>query len=86
MLSTSPARRPAPLSVATYTGPVVAVAGGVVSGPADPLSQSNGAADPAAEVEAALAGLDEADLATHADAFEAVNDVILAELQRLEAL
>jgi hypothetical protein len=57
-----------------------------VSGPADPLSQGNGAADPAAEVEAALAGLDEADLATHADAFEAVNDVILAELQRLEAL
>jgi hypothetical protein len=57
-----------------------------VSGPADPLSQSNGAADPAAEVEAALAGLDEADLAIHADVFEAVNDVILAELQRLEAL
>ncbi|HEY6708786.1 MAG TPA: hypothetical protein VJB61_14475 [Actinomycetota bacterium] len=57
-----------------------------MSGPADPLSQGNGAADPAAEVEAALAGLDEADLATHADAFEAVNDVILAELQRLEAL
>jgi hypothetical protein len=58
----------------------------VVSEPADPLSQDNDAADPAAEVEAALAGLDEADLATHADAFEAVNDVILAELQRLEAL
>ena len=57
-----------------------------MSGPADPLSQSNGAADPAAEVDAALAGLDEADLATHADAFAAVNDVILAELQRLEAL
>jgi hypothetical protein len=57
-----------------------------VSGPADPLSQDNGAADPAAEVEAALAGLDEADLAIHADAFEAVNNVILAELQRLEAL
>jgi hypothetical protein len=57
-----------------------------VSGPADPLSQDNGAADPAAEVEAALAGLDEADLAIHAEAFEAVNNVILAELQRLEAL
>jgi hypothetical protein len=57
-----------------------------VSGPAEPLSQGSGAADPAAEVEAVLAGLDEADLATHADAFEAVNDVILAELQRLEAL
>jgi hypothetical protein len=57
-----------------------------VSGPAEPLSQGSGAADPAAEVEAVLAGLDEADLATHADAFEAVNDNILAELQRLEAL
>jgi hypothetical protein len=57
-----------------------------VSGPADPLSQSNRAADPAAEVEAALARLDEADLSTHADAFEVVNDIILAELQRLEAL
>jgi hypothetical protein len=43
-------------------------------------------AGPAAEVEAALAGLDETDLAAHADAFEAVNDAILAELQRLEAL
>ena len=57
-----------------------------MSGPADPLSQGNGAPDPVAAVEAALAGLDEADLATHADAFAAVNDVILAELQRLEAL
>ena len=57
-----------------------------MSGPAEPLSQGSGATDPAAEVEAALAGLDEADLATHADAFEAVNNVILAELQRLEAL
>ncbi|HKP99200.1 MAG TPA: hypothetical protein VJ735_02625 [Actinomycetes bacterium] len=57
-----------------------------MSGPADPLSQGNGAADPAAEVEAALAGLDEVDLAAHADAFEAVNNVILAELHRLEAL
>jgi hypothetical protein len=57
-----------------------------VSGPADPLGQGQGAADPAAEVEAALAGLDEADLADHADAFEAVNDAILAELQRLETL
>jgi hypothetical protein len=57
-----------------------------VSGPADPLGQGQGAADPAAAVEAALARLDEADLADHADAFEAVNDAILAELQRLEAL
>jgi hypothetical protein len=48
--------------------------------------QDVGAADPAAEVEAALAGLDETDLAGHADAFEAVNAAILAELQRLEAL
>ena len=45
------------------------------------------AANPAAdEVEAALAGLDEADPASHAEAFEAVNAAILAELQRLEAL
>jgi hypothetical protein len=57
-----------------------------VSGPAGSLPQDGGAADPAAEVEAALAGLDEADLAAHADAFEAVNAAILAELQRLEAL
>jgi hypothetical protein len=57
-----------------------------VSGPADPLGQDEGAADPVVEVEAVLAGLDEADLAAHADAFEAVNNTILAELQRLEAL
>jgi hypothetical protein len=57
-----------------------------VSGPADPLSQDEGAAGAAAEVEAALAGLDENDPAAHADAFEAVNNAILAELQRLEAL
>jgi hypothetical protein len=57
-----------------------------VSGPADPLPQDPGAADPAVEVEAALAGLDETDLAAHADAFEAVNNAILAELRRLEAL
>jgi hypothetical protein len=43
-------------------------------------------ANPAGEVEAALAGLDEADPASHAEAFEAVNAAILAELQRLEAL
>ncbi|HWD43209.1 MAG TPA: hypothetical protein VHM23_05720 [Actinomycetota bacterium] len=48
--------------------------------------EDEGAADPAVEVEAALAGLDEADLAAHADAFETVNAAILAELQRLEAL
>jgi hypothetical protein len=57
-----------------------------VSGPGGSLPQDKGAADPAVEVEAALAGLDEADLAAHADAFEAVNDAILAELHRLEAL
>jgi hypothetical protein len=37
-------------------------------------------------VEAILAGLDEADPAAHADAFEAVDAAILAELQRLETL
>ncbi|HEX3212197.1 MAG TPA: hypothetical protein VH016_06490 [Actinomycetota bacterium] len=57
-----------------------------MTGPADPLPQDEGAADPAAEVEAALAGLDDSDLAAHADAFEAVNNALLAELQRLEAL
>jgi len=57
-----------------------------VSGPGAPLPQDPGADDPAVAVEAALAGLDEADLAEHADAFEAVNAAILAELQRLEAL
>jgi hypothetical protein len=40
----------------------------------------------ATEVEAILAGLDEADPAGHADAFEAVDAAILAELQRLETL
>ena len=57
-----------------------------MTGPGGSLPQDEGAADPAAEVEAALAGLDEADLAAHAEAFEVVNDTILAELQRLEAL
>jgi hypothetical protein len=56
-----------------------------VTGPEGSLPQE-GAADPAAEVEAAMAGLGEADPAAHADAFEAVNAAILAELQRLEAL
>jgi hypothetical protein len=74
------------LSTATYTDRVVAVAGGAVTGPGGSLSQGEAAADPAAEVEAALAGLDETDPAAHADAFEAVNAAILAELQRLEAL
>jgi hypothetical protein len=74
------------LSTGTYTGRVVADAGGAVSGPGGSLPQDEGAADPATEVEAALAGLDEADLAAHADAFEAVNAAILAELRRLEAL
>ena len=57
-----------------------------MTGPADPLPREEQAADTAAEVEAALAGLDDTDLAAHADAFEAVNNTILAELQRLEAL
>jgi len=57
-----------------------------VSGPAGPFPPDQAAADPAAEIDAALAGLDEADPGTHADAFEAVNAAILAELQRLEAL
>ena len=57
-----------------------------MSGPGGSLPQDEGAADPAVEVEAALAGLDEADLAAHADTFEAVNATILAELKRLEAL
>ena len=57
-----------------------------MTGPADPLPREEQAADTAAEVEAALAGLDEADPADHADAFEAVNNAILTELQRLEAL
>jgi hypothetical protein len=57
-----------------------------VTGPGVPLPQQQGAVDPAAVIEAALAGLDEADPAAHADAFEAVNAAILAELQRLEAL
>jgi hypothetical protein len=57
-----------------------------VSGSDGSLPRDEGVADPAAEVEAVLAGLDEADPAAHADAFEAVNAVILAELRRLEAL
>jgi hypothetical protein len=57
-----------------------------VSGPDGSLSRDEGAVDPSAEVEAALGGLDETDLAAHADAFEAVNAAILAELRRLEAL
>ena len=57
-----------------------------MSGPDGSLPGDGGAADPAAEVEAALAGLDETDLAALADAFEAVNAAILAELRRLEAL
>ena len=57
-----------------------------MTGPEGSLPREERAADPAAEVEAALAGLDETDLAVHADAFEAVNAAILAELQRLEAL
>jgi hypothetical protein len=37
-------------------------------------------------VEAALAELDETDLARHPDALEAVNRVLLAELEQLEGL
>ncbi|HSK35370.1 MAG TPA: hypothetical protein VLA80_01395 [Actinomycetota bacterium] len=57
-----------------------------MTGPADPLPQEAGAVGTSAEIEGVLAGLDETDLAAHADAFEAVNDAILAELRRLEAL
>jgi hypothetical protein len=57
-----------------------------VSGSAGSLPHDAGAADPAAEVEAILAGLDDTDPASHAEAFEAVNAAILAELERLEAL
>jgi hypothetical protein len=38
------------------------------------------------QVQAILTGLDEADPLSHADALEAVDTAILAELQRLEAL
>ena len=57
-----------------------------MSGPAGPYSPDRGAADPAAELAAALDGLDEADPGAHADAFEAANAALLAELRRLEAL
>ena len=57
-----------------------------MSGSAGPLPHEEGVADPAAEVETILAGLDESDPGSHADAFEAVNAAILAELRRLEAL
>ena len=56
----------------------------------DPLQDSRGLGHPrtplADEVQAALAGLDDADAASHADAFEAVDAAILAELRRLESL
>lgn len=57
-----------------------------MSGPEGSLPQDQGAPDPAVAIEATLAGLEGADLAAHADAFEAVNAAILDELQRLEAL
>ena len=57
-----------------------------MSGPAGPYPPDQAATDPATAIEAALTGLDEADPGSHADAFEAVNAAILAELQRLEAL
>ena len=57
-----------------------------MSGPDASLPQDEAVADPAGEVEAALAGLDGGDPADHADVFEAVNAAILAELRRLEGL
>ena len=57
-----------------------------MSGPGVSLPKDEDAGDPGVEVEAILAGLDETDPAAHADAFEAVNEAILAELRRLEAL
>jgi hypothetical protein len=57
-----------------------------VSGPAGPYPPDQVAADPAEAIEAALDGLDEDDPGAHAEAFEAVNAAILAELRRLEAL
>ena len=57
-----------------------------MSGPGVTPPKDQSAADPGVEVGAILAGLDETDRAAHADAFEAVNDAILAELRRLEAL
>lgn len=57
-----------------------------MSGPGVTPPKDQSAADPGVEVGAILAGLDETDPAAHADAFEAVNDAILAELRRLEAL
>jgi hypothetical protein len=56
-----------------------------VSGSGEWLPRDEGA-DPGAGVEAILAGLDDTDQAANADIFEAVNDAILAELRRLEAL
>jgi hypothetical protein len=49
-----------------------------------PLDESASALS--GEVEDALAGIDDADPGTHAEAFEAVNAAILAELERLEAI
>jgi hypothetical protein len=88
-LSTAPRhadRGPILALIWPFLAALFAVAGGVVSGPAGPYPPDHTADDPAAEVEAALAGLDEADPGAHADAFEAVNAAILAELRRLEAL
>jgi hypothetical protein len=57
-----------------------------VGGPGVSPPKDQSVADPGVEGGAILAGLDETDPAAHADAFEAVNDAILAELRRLEAL
>ena len=57
-----------------------------MSGPGESPPEGGRPIDPAAEVAAVLAGLDETDPAAHADAFETVNAAILAELRRLEAL
>jgi hypothetical protein len=57
-----------------------------VSEPAASSPSGEDASTPAEEVQAVLASLDDSDPAAHAEAFEAVNTAILAELQRLEAL
>jgi hypothetical protein len=41
---------------------------------------------PSERVEAALAALDETDLARHPEAFEAVNRALLLELEQLEGI
>jgi hypothetical protein len=57
-----------------------------VSEPAASSPPRQDAPSPAEAVEAAVAALDEADPASHAEVFEAVDAILLAELRRLEAL